>query len=180
MTLNENKNGQQSKSVYLFESGKIRGQYQKTHLFPPKKEGKETNINDFPVFETRYGRIGLMLDYEGFFPEIARILCLKGAQIIIWPCLFSKNEQIKICQTRSAENKIFMICPNAIYGNYNGHSLITSPSGQVIAGCLQNEEIASMSRLNLHLANDKTIVPHTHAIMGRQPEAYYALISTLH
>jgi len=119
----------------------------------------------------------LMLDYEGYFPEIARSLTLKGAQIIIWPCQFSRDEQLKICQTRSAENKIFIICPNSIGGNYNGHSIISSPSGHIIAGCLENSEMASMSKISISLANDKMIVPYTDAILGRQPESYHILTS---
>ena len=117
----------------------------------------------------------MMLDYEGYFPEIARILTLKGAEIIIWSCQFSQDEQLKICQTRSAENKIFMICLNAIQESSNGHSLITSPSGQIIAGCLQNSEMASMSKISINLAKDKIIVPYTDAILGRQPESYHIL-----
>ena len=114
----------------------------------------------------------MMLDYEGFFPEIARIMTLKGAGIIIWPCQFSFDEQIKISQTRSAENKIFVICPNSIQEQFNGHSLITSPSGQIMTGCLEKLEMASIAKISLNFSEDKIIVPHTNAILGRQPESY--------
>jgi len=121
----------------------------------------------------------MMLDCEGYFPEIARILTLKGAQIIIWPCQFSANEQLRLSQTRSAENKIFIVCPNSIDGNFNGHSLITNPNGQIIAGCLENSEMASMSKISINLARDKIIVPFTNAILDRKPASYQLLTSFL-
>jgi len=176
IVLNEHWDNKGYKTIFLLESGKIIGKYRKTHLQFDEKDKIDASEDDYEVYETNHGRIGMMLDYEGFYPEIARILTLKGAQIIIWPCQFSHDEQLKISQTRSAENKIFIICPNSIEGANKGHSIIASPSGQMIAGCLKNREMASMSKISIGLANDKTIVPYTNAILGRQPESYNQLI----
>ncbi len=175
--LKERDNSLLYKTMYLVQSGKIIGKYRKTHLNFREIEKFAPGENDFPVFETQFGNIGMMLDYEGFFPEIARILTLKGADIIIWSSQFDHDEHLKICQTRSAENKVFTICANSIEHNYNGHSVIVSPSGQIIAGCLENQEIASAALISICLSRDKTIVPHTNAILDRQPESYYLLTS---
>jgi predicted amidohydrolase len=175
IVLNEQENNKKYKTIFLLESGKIIAQYRKTHLQFNEKDKINASEDSYEVYETSHGRIGMMLDYEGYFPEIARILTLKGAQIIIWPCQFSHDEQLKICQTRSAENKIFIICPNSISDIYNGHSVITSPNGQIITGCLRNSEMASMTKISINLANDKTIVPYTDAVFGRQPESYHLL-----
>ncbi len=177
IVLKEEENKKKYKTTYLVESGKIVGKYRKTHLEFQEMDCLNPGEHGYEVFQTQFGRFGMMLDYEGYFPEIARILTLKGAQIIIWSCLFSYDEQIKICQTRGAENKIFIISPNALPPEGNGHSLITSPSGQIITGCLENSEMTSMARISLNLANDKIIVPHTDAILGRQPESYHLLTS---
>ncbi|MDD3655868.1 MAG: carbon-nitrogen hydrolase family protein [Atribacterota bacterium] len=177
IVLKEQKNSLRYKTSFLVQSGKIIGKYRKTHLELPEKDKINPGENYFPVFETQFGTIGMMLDYEGYFPEIARILTLKGAEIIIWASQFGYDEHLKICQTRSAENKIFIICPNSIQQEYNGHSIITAPSGQIVTGCLQNQEVASMASIFLSLARDKTIVPHTKAILGRQPESYQLLTS---
>ncbi len=177
IVLNEQEDTRKYKTIFLLESGKIIGKYRKTHLEFHERDKIDSGEHNYEVYETHFGSIGMMLDYEGYFPEIARILTLKGAEIIIWSCQFSQDEQLKICQTRSAENKIFIICPNAIQGQFSGHSLITSPSGQIIAGCLKNSEMASMSKISINLAKDKIIVPHTNAILGRQPESYNLLTS---
>ncbi len=175
IVLKEEENAQKFKTSYLVQSGKIIGKYRKTHLELPEKGEITPGENNFPVWETQFGTIGMMLDYEGYFPEIARILTLQGAEIIIWAGKFGQDEHIKICQTRSAENKIFILCPNSIHQKYNGHSIITAPSGQIITGCLENKEMASIAPISLSLAWDKIIVPHTHAILGRIPESYQIL-----
>ena len=177
IVLEEEENGGKYKTIFLVQSGNIIGKYRKTHLEFQEKDNIIPGEDGFPVFETRFGNIGMLLDYEGFFPEIARILTLKGADIIIWTCKFSHDEHLKICRTRSAENKVFIICPNSIGEGYNGHSVITSPAGQIIAGCLENEEIASAAIIPVRLARDKMIVPYTNAILGRQPESYHLLTS---
>ena len=177
IVLEEEENGGRYKTIFLIQAGDIIGKYRKTHLELKEKEKTLPGEDGFPVFETRFGNIGMLLDYEGFFPEIARILALKGADIIIWASQFSNDEHLKICQTRSAENKVFIICPNSIGEGYNGHSVITSPAGQIIAGCLENEEIASAATISVSLAREKMIVPYTNAILDRQPESYYLLTS---
>jgi len=177
IVLNEDEGINQYKTIFLIQSGEIIGKYRKTHLELQEKDKINPGKDDFAVYNTHFGTIGMMLDYEGYFPEIARILTLKGAQMIIWPSQFSGNEQLRISQTRSAENKIFIVCPNSIDGNFNGHSLISNPNGQIIAGCLENLEMASMSKISINLAKDKMIVPFTHAILNRQPASYQLLTS---
>lgn len=167
------------KTTFLIKSGKILGKYRKTHL-----EREENNLYtpgdlELPVFQTPYGYIGIMIGYEGLFPEISRILTLKGADMIIWPSKFNNDRQINICRTRSAENKIFVTCSNSIYHQGSGHSLITSPSGQILTSCLGKIEQASLSPLFLHLSRNKNIVPHTNTILNRQPESYRILVNNI-
>jgi len=116
-----------------------------------------------------------MIGYEGIFPEIARTLTLKGADIIIWPSKFTNDRQINISRSRGAENKIFIACSNSISHQSNGHSLLTSPSGQILTSCLGKTEQASLSSLNLLLSRNKDIVPHTNTILNRKPETYKIL-----
>ncbi len=177
IVLEEEENGGKYKTIFLIQAGNIIGKYRKTHLKFQEKDKILPGEDGFPVFETQFGNIGMLLDYEGYFPEISRILALKGADIIIWTSHFSNDEHLKICQTRSAENKVFIICPNSIGEGCNGHSVITSPSGQIIAGCLEGRKIASPATISVRLARDKMIVPYTNAILGRQPESYYLLTS---
>jgi len=163
------------KTTFLIESGKLRGKYRKTHLEKEEKNLFALGDLGLPVFKTSYGYIGVMIGYEGIFPEIARTLTLKGADIIIWPSKFTNDRQINICRSRGAENKIFIACSNSISHQGSGHSLLTSPSGQILTSCLGKTEQASLSSLNLLLSRNKDIVPHTNTILNRKPDTYKIL-----
>jgi predicted amidohydrolase len=163
------------KTTFLIESGKLRGKYRKTHLEREEKNLFSPGDLGLPVFNPSYGYIGVMIGYEGIFPEIARTLTLKGADLIIWPSKFTNDRQINICRSRGAENKIFVACSNSICHQGNGHSLITSPSGQILTSCLDKTEQASLSSLNLLLSRNKDIVPHTNTILNRKPDTYKIL-----
>jgi predicted amidohydrolase len=164
------------KTTFLIQSGNILGKYRKTHLEKDERNLLAPGDLGLPVFKTSCGYIGIMLGYEGLFPEIAHTLTLKGADIIIWPSKFTSDRQINICRTRSAENKIFVVCSNSFSHQGNGHSLITSPSGQILTSCLENNEQASLSSLCLQLSRNKNITPHTNAILDRTPNNYQILI----
>lgn len=168
------------KTTFLIESGTLRGKYRKTHLERVEKSLFSPGDLGLPVFRTSYGYMGAMMGYEGLFPEIARILTLKGADLIIWPSKFSHDRQINICRSRGAENKIFVACSNSISHQSNGHSLITSPSGQILTSCLGKTEQASLSSLNLLLSRNKDIVPHTNTILNRKPDTYKILLKNIH
>ncbi len=168
------------KTTFLIESGKLRGKYRKTHLEREEKNQFAPGDLGLPVFKTSYGYMGVMIGYEGMFPEIARTLTLKGADIIIWPGKFTNDKQINICRSRGAENKIFVACSNSISHQGSGHSLLTSPSGQILTSCLGKSEQASLSSLNLLLSRNKNIVPHTNTILNRKPESYNILLNNIH
>ena len=164
------------KTTFLIESGKLLGKYRKTHLERGEKDLFTPGDLGLPVFNTSYGYIGVMIGYEGIFPEIARILTLKGADLIIWPSKFSNDRQINICRSRGVENKIFIACSNSISDKSSGHSLLASPSGQILTSCLGETEQTSLSTLCLTLSRNKNIVPHTNTILNRKPETYKILI----
>jgi predicted amidohydrolase len=180
ITLVEKADKSYYKTTFLIESGKLQGKYRKTHLEREEKSLFSSGDLGLPVFRTSYGYMGVMMGYEGFFPEIARILTLKGADLIIWPSKFSNDRQVNICRSRGAENKIFVACSNSISHQSNGHSLITSPSGQILTSCLGKTEQASLSSLNLLLSRNKDIVPHTNTILNRKPDTYKILLENTH
>ncbi|GAI25225.1 unnamed protein product, partial [marine sediment metagenome] len=167
------------KTTFLIESGRVLGKYRKTHLENEEKNLLAPGDLGLPVFKTSYGYIGIMIGYEGLFPEISRILTLKGADIIIWPSKFTDDKQINICRSRSAENKVFVACSNSISRKISGHSLISSPSGNILTSCLGKTEQASLSSLCLQLSRNKNIVPHTNTILNRKPKTYKILIQQI-
>jgi len=43
--------------------------------------------HEYHVFGTRFGKVGMMICYDGFFPELARELSIRGAEVIAWPVM---------------------------------------------------------------------------------------------
>lgn len=73
-------------AVVLDRKGGIAGKYRKTHLYPP--EGRCMGItpgDEIKVIELDFGKIGIVICMEFYFPELFRVLTLKGAEIIFWP-----------------------------------------------------------------------------------------------
>ncbi|MHB8866697.1 MAG: carbon-nitrogen hydrolase family protein, partial [Pirellulaceae bacterium] len=93
-------------AVLLGTDGKLIGKYRKVCLPPSEVEGGTAPGSDYPVFETGFGKVGLMICYDGFFPEVARELSNRGAEIIAWP-VWGCNPLL--AQARACENHVYLI-----------------------------------------------------------------------
>jgi predicted amidohydrolase len=154
--------------------------YRKTHLFAGEKDLFLPGDSGFRILEYRSVRIGMMVCFDWFFPESARALALRGAQIIAHP----SNLVLPYCQTamvtRCLENRVFAVTTNR-YGTeelpgqsltFTGASQLISPRGQrlleaPIAGdCVLTAEIAP------ELADDKRVTARNDLFADRRPEMY--------
>jgi predicted amidohydrolase len=72
-------------AVLLGPDGQIAGKYRKVCLPRSEIEAGVQPGSDYPVFDTRFGRVGMMVCYDGFFPEVARQLSNNGAEVIAFP-----------------------------------------------------------------------------------------------
>lgn len=136
-------------SFVFDDQGKQIGRHRKMHLFDIDVEGgqrfKESETitagYDITVFETPYGKMGVLICYDLRFPELSRLLVQRGAKVIIVPAAFNMTtgpahwELLFRC--RALDNQVFAIgvapardC-QAEYISY-GNSLITDPWGSVI------------------------------------------------
>ncbi len=61
------------------------GKYRKVHLPLTERIMMYPGDGDYPVFETRFGKVGLMICFDKAYPEVARSLALKGAEILLCP-----------------------------------------------------------------------------------------------
>lgn len=86
--------------------GKIVGNYRKVCLPRGEIEGGIQPGSDFPVFETRFGKVGMMVCYDGFFPEPARRLSNQGAEVIAWP-VWGCNPML--AAARACENHVYLV-----------------------------------------------------------------------
>jgi len=86
--------------------GKLIGKYRKVALPRSEVAGGITPGKDYPVFETRFGKLGMMVCYDGFFPEVARELTNRGAEIIAWP-VWGCNPLL--ASARACENGVYLV-----------------------------------------------------------------------
>ncbi len=104
--------------------GNLIGKYRKVTLPRGEIEGGITPGNSYPVFETRIGKIGMMICYDGFFPEVARELSNRGAEIIAWP-VWGCNPLL--AAARACENHTYIV--SSTYTDYSRQWMTSSIFG---------------------------------------------------
>jgi predicted amidohydrolase len=122
-------------AVLLNRQGQVAGTYRKTHL--PREEWKEgvRPGQEYPVFDTDFGRIAIQICYDWFFPEPAALFALKGAEIIFAPTwgntLPDRDGRVDgetTFRVRARDNGVYMV-PSV----YDGSSLVIDPMGRILA-----------------------------------------------
>lgn len=93
-------------AVLLGPDGLLIGKYRKVCLPPAEAEAGIAPGTDYPVFDTTFGRVGFMICYDGFFPEVARELSNRGAEVIAWP-VYGCNPLL--AQARACENHVYVV-----------------------------------------------------------------------
>lgn len=93
-------------AVLLGPDGRLLGKYRKVCLPRNEAAGGIAPGEDYPVFETRFGKVGMMICYDGFFPEVARELANNGAEVIAWPVWGCNPE---LASARACENHVYIV-----------------------------------------------------------------------
>jgi predicted amidohydrolase len=93
-------------AVMLGPDGRIVGKYRKVALPRGEIAAGITPGSEYPVFDTRFGKVGMMICYDGFFPEVARELTSRGAEVIAWP-VWGCNPLL--AQARAVENHVYLV-----------------------------------------------------------------------
>ncbi len=134
--------------------GSLLGVYRKNHIplntiFYEKLYFKPGNLG-YPVFDTRYGKVGLLICHDRHYPEGARALALNGAEIVLIPSatpdksLSRKVWEKELC-AHAIFNEYFVAGLNRTgqEGNYfyYGHSVAFDPTGEMLAQAGTDEEV---------------------------------------
>ena len=93
-------------AVLIDREGNVAGKYRKVQLPYEEIEGGLTPGNDYPVFQTDFGTVGLMICYDSQFAEPAQALAGRGAEIIFMP-IWGGIETL--ARARAIENKVFLV-----------------------------------------------------------------------
>jgi len=93
-------------AVLIGPDGKVVGKYRKICLPRTEIEAGVSPGHEYPVFQTRFGKLGLMVCYDGFFPEVARELSNRGAEVIAWPVMGCNP---LLGAARACENHVYIV-----------------------------------------------------------------------
>jgi predicted amidohydrolase len=154
-------------SVAIFSpSGSLVTRYSKTHT--ANDEPYNTKGTEFPVVETTLGRWGILICMDRQLPETARILAIKGAQIILVPAwgMYGELNDI-LMRVRAYENGIFLAFVHP------KRCLIIDPGGRVLAEDHRVGDEAVMARIQLNDHQSKES-----PIQYRRPEIYQELLKS--
>jgi predicted amidohydrolase len=102
--------------VLIGPGGALIGKYRKVTLPRTEIEAGITPGTEYPVFDTKLGRIGMMICYDGFFPEPARHLGIRGAEIIAFPVAGCNP---LLAAARACENHVFVVSSTYCDTNLN-------------------------------------------------------------
>jgi predicted amidohydrolase len=160
----------QMRTLTLLDAGAPVGHYVQLHV----ADGDSHTAGDsLPVFETRFGRIGLLINEDGLVPEVARAYMLLGAELLIWAADPALGPLRTIARCRADENKLFAILtapPGA-----SGHTALFNPAGGFMAAALPAIEQGIAGQMARALTRYKEMAPNTHVVYNRQPAIYGAL-----
>ena len=111
-------------AVLVGPEGKVVGKYRKVCLPRGEIEAGISPGTEYPVFQTRFGKVGMMVCYDGFFPEVARRLSNNGAEVIGWP-VWGCNPLL--AASRACENHVYVI--SSTYSDYSRNWMLSAVYG---------------------------------------------------
>lgn len=174
-------------TTFVFDSnGAFIGKHRKAHLFDVDIPGGIRFVESetltpgdrSTVIETVYGKIGIAICYDMRFPEMFRKMSLDGVKMIIVPAAFNMTTGPAhwelTARARALDNQVFVaLCSpardeNGVYVAY-GHSLVTSPWGDVIGSLDEKEGILMV---DLDLAKCDEVRQGLPLLKHRRPDLY--------
>lgn len=169
------------------------GKYRKVHL-PMDEAHLFYPGNEINVFDTSIGKIGMLICYDKDYPETARILAAKGAELIIMPTAWSLDGSSEepetnysvfvydlLDKTRAVENQVFFISANQVGRtgdiHYFGRSRIVDPLGMVKAEMKYEEGLVTYTGdIQAEICKARTTgLFGLNLLKDRRPECYQAI-----
>ncbi|MCC7105581.1 MAG: nitrilase family protein [Chloroflexi bacterium] len=165
------------------------GKYRKIHLWDEEKLFFEPGDLGLPIFHTPFGRVGIMICYDGWHPEVARILALQGADIICDPtCWVLVEGLIDLANPISPwvhaaaahVNGVYMICADRCGTErsctFLGNSCVLGPTGFVVdRASLDRQEIVC-AEINLSAARYHNWSELANPVADRRIDVYDRLL----
>lgn len=172
--------------ILIGPDGEVTGEYRKVHLKGEEKMAFRPGFK-FPVFETDFGNIGILLGWDLAFPEAARSLALDGAELIVVPANWEApnvEEWKTYLLSRAYENAVFVGGANRLGSEYTysffGETQLIGPRGELYAQVPHEEETNlpqegwAVATIDLDLV--KKYREELQVFQARQPGAYRSVV----
>lgn len=171
-------------AVLIDRFGQVVAKYRKTHLTVSEQlVSGITPGTEFVVHSTDFGRVGLMVCYDHHYPEVARILALRGAELLVMPNAADGREKGTLWESamriRAVDNHVYIV--SAV--NF-GRSLVAAPDGRILVmNAKVNKEPGGLVHAAIQLGD--SVANHTGQPIGkrylqmRRPEIYEGLLRDL-
>lgn len=143
-------------AVLIDRQGRLAGKYRKVYLPREEFEHGLTPGNSYPVFDTDFGRIGIMICYDVFFGDPAKALAAQGAEMILLP-IWGGDETL--AKARAIENRIFLVT-----SGYDHPTYIMDPDGERLS-VAQERGTSAISTIDL---NKRYTHPHLGDMRNRR------------
>jgi predicted amidohydrolase len=159
------------------------GRYRKTHLTAEERKWAKAG-DDYPVFETPFGRIGVMSGYDAVFPETSRCLGISAADIILWPAsLREPFERELLAIPRAEDNRVAVVLANRTDSLYPGGSVVIPPTGfplwdiNIVAPRVLKHGAVMPKHIDLAVCRQKLMIPKVDMFANRLVETYAPIIA---
>lgn len=175
-------------AVLVGPEGELVGEYRKVHLKGEERMTFRAGYK-YPIFETNFGNIGLLLGYDIAFPEAARALALDGAEMILVSANWEKprNEEWRTyVMARAFENSCFIAAANRVGEDvtysFIGDSMIVGPRGQSLASLVgevdpkTNEPAEGYALARIDLSDVRRNREEFQTLQNREPDTYKSLV----
>jgi predicted amidohydrolase len=121
-------------AVLIDREGRFAGKYRKVYLPREEIEAGLTAGNSYPVFDTDFGRLGLMICWDVQYADPARALALAGAELIALP-IWGGN--LTLIRARAIENSVFVAT-----SGYDVPAMVVDRMGETLAATESNGTVA--------------------------------------
>ncbi|MBA4742298.1 MAG: carbon-nitrogen hydrolase family protein [Azoarcus sp.] len=173
-----------SAAVLIGPQGEVIGRQRQLHLEPEVRDTL-TPGSEFGVFETPFGRVGMLIGHDGLYPESARVLTLLGADVIAWSSAWRDPAERKLLVVPKAEdNRVFVVCANRTDCPYPGGSLLVGPTGfpqwdlDIASPRVLRHGAVMPGFMNLALARQKSMIPKVDMVRNRIVSTYGPIVGS--
>lgn len=131
-TFEEFSEGAVYNTAFFFDrEGRLAAKYRKIHLPLAEAEMGYTPGGEYKVVDTDFGRVGLLICWDNWFPETARILRMKGAELLLQPLAGDVEAHWDaVTKARAMENGVYLVASGLVPASA---SRIVDPAGEVLA-----------------------------------------------